>query len=68
MYQYICTHMLDMITPGFSLIIAVQILISNSLDKRVEKSYNTATQIGGISLKMTTYFDHNCPTKSYPLP
>ena len=33
--------MLDMIAPGFSLSIAVQILIAEPLDKWLKKSYNT---------------------------
>ena len=35
--------MLYMTAPSFSLSIAVQILIANSLDKRLKKSYNTTT-------------------------
>jgi hypothetical protein len=39
---------------AFSLIIAVQILIAESLDKLLKKSYNTTTMMGGLGDKTTT--------------
>ena len=42
----------------FSLIIAVQILIAEPLDKWLKKSYNTTTLVGGFGDKTTTAVDH----------
>ena len=42
----------------FSLIIAVQILIAESLDKRSRKRYNTTTPVGRFGEKTTTAVDH----------
>ena len=42
----------------FSLIIAVQILTAEPLDKWLKKSYNTTTLMGRFCEKTTTAVDH----------
>ena len=42
----------------FSLIIAVQILTTEPLDKWLKKSYNTTTLVGGFGDKTTTAVNH----------